>query len=323
MYSLKDISVIIPTYNRAEEFSNKTLKALIPFMPLLNEIIVVDQSENEETKTLIKKLKIKNLKYIFSSPPAITIARNNGVKKISKTSKIICFLDDDLSLDRNYFSEILKVFNENPNILAVGGTQQHLPLSTFEIVRNCIKKAFFLGNFGKSVSITSAYGNNYPLKIDKPLYAQWLPGFNMAYKREVFKSQKFDENLLGYTIAEDTDFSYNLYKKRPNSIIITPEAKIRHLTSFVGRYPTEKMEYINQIDHFYFNFKNLNRSLAQKAVFVWAVFGIFALRAADLLSFKKISYLKFKFFIKSLFYCLSNLNKIKKGKLRDFNLQEV
>ena len=57
MYTTKKISVVIPTYNRPKDVS-QTLKSLVPLASLLCEIIIVDQSKNEDTKSP-NRLKIK------------------------------------------------------------------------------------------------------------------------------------------------------------------------------------------------------------------------------------------------------------------------
>lgn len=318
-YTIKDISLVIPTYNRANEVK-ETLKSLGKFSKNLNEILILDQTKTDETKNLVKSLKNKKIKWIFSKTPSITIARNLGVKKSLKSSRIICFLDDDVIADSNYFTEILRVFNENPESIAVGGRDPSAYVGTQSKLSNFIRKIFFLGHYEHNKArIVSAYGNTYPLRLSKIVNAQWIPGVNMAYKKEIFREQKFDENFLGYAVAEDTDFSYRICKKYPNSIFITPYARLIHRVSQVARQPTRKLAYINQIDHFYFNFKDLNKNAAQKLIFIWSLFGISLLRTLNLLTFKKSNYLKFKFFFQSLFYCLMNLKKIKKGKLREFD----
>lgn len=317
-YTTKDISVVIPAYNRPEDLK-KTFKSLLKFAKDLNEIIVVDQSKDDLTKKLVKSFKIKNLRYVFSETPSITIARNLGVKKASKKSKIVCFLDDDIVLGENYFSEILKIFNKHPEAKAVAGKSFSAKPPKLE---NLLKRIFFLGYLEKeSARMVSAYGNTHPENLKKVINVQWLPGVNMAYKKEVFNEQKFDENLLGYTVTEDTGFSYGLYKKHKDSLFLTPNAKIVHRASTVARTPTKRLAYINQVDHFYLNFKQFNSNTREKIIFVWVIFGITLLRTLNML-FKptKNNYLNWNYFIKSLFYCLTNLNKIKKGRVRDFRV---
>lgn len=319
-YGISDISVVIPTYNRASELK-ETLNSLSKFSKSLNEVVIVDQSKTTETRNLVKSMKNKKIKYIFSKTPSITIARNLGVKKSSKSSKIVCFIDDDVTLGENYFLEILKIFNEHPNAKGAAGVDDcaYRRGGFGEKMQMFLKKVFFLGHYTRDkAKIVSAYGNVYPMNPSKTITAEWIPGVNMVYKKEVFDFQKFDENLLGYTVSEDIDFSYRLSMKHPNSIFITPHAKLTHRVSKVAREPTKRLAYINQVDHFYFNFKNLNKTLGQKLIFLWSLFGIFLMRFLLVLTFNKKNYLNFKFFLSSLFYCLTNLDKIKKGRVRDF-----
>jgi len=321
MFREKDISVIIPTYNRVEDLK-ETFDSLKPHISKLNEILIIDQSKDDKTKKLIKNLRNKKIRYFHLGIPSITIARNFGIKNVSKDSKLICFLDDDVTPGNNYFSEIIDVFNKNQKIKAAGGYQIINLNNTFQKLENIAKKIFFLGHFEKDKArIISAYGNTYPFSLKRNLFSQWLPGVNMCYRKEIFDDgMKFDENLLGYTIAEDIDFSYRVYKKYgQQSIIITPFAKIAHRASPVERYPTKRMSYVNQIDHFYFYFKNLNRNLKEKLIFAWSLFGITILRLGNLiLKPNKINFLKFIYYIESLSYCILNIKKIKNGKLRDF-----
>ncbi len=319
MYKHKNISVIIPTCNRSEDIK-KTLIKLNKSLGDLCEVIIVDQSSNNQTRNLVKSLKSRKIKYLFSNTPSITIARNLGVKRASKSSKIIVFIDDDVDLDKNYFTEILKIFNNFSEARAVAAYVPSPELEKMSLLDILLRKLFFISFPDKEKArILSSYCNTYPSKLNKIINSQWLPGVNMAYKKSVFSEQKFDENILGYTIAEDIDFTFRLYKKYPKSLFITPSAKIIHRVSNVERYPTEKMSFINQIDHFYFNFKNLNKSLSQKLIFIWSIVGITLLRTIKFVSTRKeINYLKLKFYLKSLFYCLRNIKKIKSGRLREF-----
>ena len=319
MFKTKDISVVIPTYNRAEDL-RVTLESIKKFSKNLKEIIIVDQSTNDATKNMLKSFKWSNLKYVFSKTPAITIARNLGVKNSKKSTKIICFLDDDVILDDNYFNKILEVFNEHPEAMGVAGYNPLPADFIISRVEETLKKLFFLGHIEnkEQARMISAYGNTYPASLSKVIHTQWLPGVNMAYRKEIFKDQQFDENLLGYTVAEDIDFSYRLWKRYNYGVFITPFAKVVHRVSLVEREPTIRISYINQIDHWYFQGKNMH-SLGQKLIFLWSLFGIGILRSLKMIfSMKKNDYLKWKYYFISLAYCFSHRWEIKQGKLRLF-----
>lgn len=314
MYKPSNISVIIPTYNRAKDLE-KTLGSFKNSIKSLNEVIIIDQSANDETKSLVNKLKNNKIKYIYSSKPSLTRARNLGISRASRKSELICFIDDDVTLDKDYFAEIVKVFNENLEAKAVAGYFK--PNKEFGSIETVIRRIFFLNVLeNNKVNVSSVYGNSYARKLDRTVNSQWIPGVNMVFKREVFNKQKFDEHLEGYALGEDFDFTYRLYQKHPNSLFITPFAKLIHRASGVERYPDEKMAYVNQINHFYLNFKNFNSTIGEKITFVWMMFGISLLRTSQLLKlWGKKDMLKLKFHFGSLFYCLKNLRRIKRGNL--------
>ncbi len=319
-YNVEDISVIIPTYNRENDLKEK-LSQNKHIIQSIKELLIIDQSTNKDIFTLIKKLKNNKIKYFHLQKPSLTAARNFGVSKVSKSSKIICFLDDDVTLSKNYLKEIISVFNNSVSVLAVGGYQAHKPSSFPNRLLNIFKKLFFLGHLEKNNAyVSSTYGNNYPSELTRTINSNWIPGLNMCFKKIIFKEQKFDENLKGYALAEDLDFSYRIFKKHSNSLFISPYASVIHRTSDVERYPTEKLIYTNQINHFYLNFKNFNSNFKEKFIFVWTLTGIVFLRLFGiLLAPNKMNYLKLKFFILSLFFCFRNLSSIKKGHL-DFKL---
>ncbi len=320
MYSLKDISVIIPTYNRSKDL-DETLKNLTLFSKKICQVIIIDQSKNNESRKIVSKYakSISNIEYIYSSVPSITIARNLGVNKLSNKTRLVCFIDDDVTLDKNYFEEILKIFNNYSGAKAVAGYVPSPELRKMPFIEVFLRRLFFI-SFGEKdrARMISAYGNTYPSTLTKVINSHWIPGVNMVYKREIFKEQQFDENLLGYTVAEDIDFSYRIFKKYPQSVFITPYAKLIHRVSNVERAPTAKMSYINQVDHFYFQYKNMV-GLKQKFIFEWSLLGIAILRGLKMLiTRRKEDYLKLKYFLISLKYCLIERNKIKKGLVREF-----
>jgi len=312
MYKTKDISVIIPTYNRAQDLK-KTLSSIDT--KEVDEILIIDQSPNKDTKKLIEKIKDKKIKYIFSDIPSLTMARNIGISKVNKKSKIVCFFDDDITLGKNYFQEIIKVFNAYQEVKGVSAW--YLPEIKINKIEQFVKKIFFIENLTKnSAKVLSVYGNTYPRILTKEIKSQWLSGFNMCFRKEAFDEFHFDNNFSGYSLAEDFDFSYRIYKKYPCSLLLTPHAKITHRASIVERNPTEKSSYMNQINHFYLNYKNFDSNLLEKFKFAWCLFGISLLRTLKfLLGFKNKDWLKLKYFFKSLGYCIKILDKIKKGKL--------
>ena len=320
-YSLNDISVIIPTYNRSAEIQ-ETLNEIVKHP--IKEILLIDQSTNIEEANQIKticdsyKTSICPPKYYHFDFASTAKARNKGIELSNNQSKIICFIDDDVSIANNYFQIIIQKFNNNPNTQGVAAYNQ---LSTVSkntyLIDLFLGSIFFLRNYDKDkCRMVSPYGNIYPYNLNKDIYAEWFPGFNTAYKKEIFTTIQFNDNLGGYSLAEDTDVSYGLFLKNPKALILTTDTIVKHRYSAIERIDHKKLSYINQIDHFYIYWK-YNESF-NKIKFYWSLFGILIFRTISLLNFKSKSIIKWRYFIKSWLYCIKNKKQIMNGEMRNF-----
>lgn len=309
-FTLSDISLIIPTYNRVNDL-RETLNSFKPFWGKLKEILIIDQSTDTLTQKFIASLDIKNIIYIHSATPSLTRARNYGVSKSNKSSRIIGFLDDDVTLSKEYFEGILSVFNGKPDALGVSGW--YFPDIQVNRSEQLIKKFFRIEHYERNnASVVSAYGQVYPSQLDRVINAEWVPGFNMFFKRDVFTHFSFDERLEKYALGEDFDFTYRISKRHPRSLFITPYAPLVHRASIVERYPTQRAAEMNQVNHFYINFKNFNKTFNEKLAFFWVLLGILLLRVIRLsITRKKTDMVKLFFFSKTLLYCLIHLRKVR------------
>jgi len=312
-YSLKDISVIIATYNRYGDLAI-TINSFKKYVSSLKEVIIIDQSTNDLTKETVKELRERNIKYFHSKTPSLTLARNLGVDKSSKKAKITLFLDDDVFIGRGYFEGILEVFNVEKGVVGVAGHYfQNIKVNRFA---NFARKIFLIEHRQKnSVNVYSPYGASYPTILTKTINASWLPGFNMAFKKEVFETNKFDENFFKYGLGEDFEFTTRLNKKYPNSLFITPFAKIVHRVSEAERMPKPKLVYMNHVNKLYIQKKNFNtfEGIVSTGIALLIISIMHLFIAISNPTNKNL--LKCGMHFKSLFYCLRRLNLIRKGDL--------
>ncbi|HET9530055.1 MAG TPA: glycosyltransferase [Blastocatellia bacterium] len=85
------VSVVIPTYNRAE-LLNETIKSVLNQSFKALEIIVVDDGSTDDTREVVSGLN-GPIKYIYQENKGRSAARNRGFKLSS--GEYICFLDSD------------------------------------------------------------------------------------------------------------------------------------------------------------------------------------------------------------------------------------
>jgi len=105
------ISLIIPTYNRANLIEN-TLLSVFNQTIKVDEIIVIDDGSTDNTKQILEQYDIK---YIFQENQGVSSARNTGIKRAK--NEWICFLDSDDIWEHNKIEKQIAFHIENQHIL--------------------------------------------------------------------------------------------------------------------------------------------------------------------------------------------------------------
>jgi hypothetical protein len=85
------ISVVIPTYNRAE-FIGKAIKSAQSAIEPIDEIIVIDDGSTDNTQEVIKPF-LSKIRYIRTENKGAGAARNRGIQEAQKP--LVAFLDSD------------------------------------------------------------------------------------------------------------------------------------------------------------------------------------------------------------------------------------
>jgi GT2 family glycosyltransferase len=282
--SLPSVSIIIPTRNRPRNSEDLLQSILQQTQPPL-EVIIVDDSDNDLTKNLVKQYEGEftkigsKFKYIKGPKDGLPAARNLGVKFAE--GDLILFLDDDTLLEKNVIQTLIFFFEKNPKalgvqprILNVGGSSsdsKHV-LSLFQY---SILKVFMLTYSAENkLSVRRSGMSIFPSTLTRVIAAQRLFGCCFCVKREIFTNFKFDENLKLWAYMEDLDFSYRVYKKNPDSLFAIPYAKVVHKHSPEGRISSKTTIYMSIIYWFYIFFKDFfESSILNLLAFMWALLG--------------------------------------------------
>jgi glycosyltransferase involved in cell wall biosynthesis len=130
------ISVVIPTYNRAA-FLKSSLKSLAEqTLPASRfEVLVVDDGSQDETESVCRKWSARfPLRYLFERNSGISAAKNLGV--VAARGDIIFFFDDDDVAHEDLLQEHLKIHESCPqeHVAVLGHTQWHPSLPVTEVM---------------------------------------------------------------------------------------------------------------------------------------------------------------------------------------------
>ncbi len=86
------ISVIIPTYNRAN-FLGEAIESVLSQTYKNLEVIIIDDGSTDDTRQLIEKYTDKRIIYLYQEHGGTSAARNKGIQEAK--GEYIAFLDSD------------------------------------------------------------------------------------------------------------------------------------------------------------------------------------------------------------------------------------
>lgn len=225
-----DLSVIVCTRNRAALLRG-CLASLLEGIPsnIKVEVIVVDNGSSDDTRDVVLSFqeRFSNLKLVSEMRMGLSIARNMGIKEA--TGGIICFIDDDVVVEKKYLLEVLSPFR-NKDIVCVGGKVIGLwPEGRIP--------DWFSPKFGHVISETP-FGekSRYMKKNEFPF------GCNIAFRKEVFVEVGGFNEMLGkrgdnLIYGEEIDLCHKLQAEH-RQFYYHAEALVHHHVS--GERATKK-----------------------------------------------------------------------------------
>lgn len=256
-----------------------------------DEILIVDGSTNEKTKEMIAQNQLKNLHYFLVSPEhrGLTRQRNFGIAKTSPAIEVICFLDDDVILEADYFEKLIETYTIYPETLGAGGhvtndakwykIDESFKPGANDFVfdgwkreepsRFRLRKKFGLDadvppgcspdfSHGRSLSFLPPSGKIYR--------TEQLIGCTCSFKKSVFDTFSFSHYFEGYGLYEDADLTLRISKTGP--IYTNTAARLAHYHDQSGR-PNQYKYGLMVVRNGWFVWRVKNPDPAFKARFKW------------------------------------------------------
>ncbi len=223
-----------------------------------DEIIIVDGSTNREIEKLLKENQFENLRYFLVSQNfrGLTKQRNFGIDRTFSDTDVVCFLDDDVILKKDYFEQLLFTYQEYPEALGVGGfiiediqydfvgydyqsnsnefffdgwkrkdSSRFVLRKKLGLDSDCSPGFSPLFSHGRSVSFLPPSGKIYE--------SEQLMGGVSSFKKTLFDRIQFSTYFEGYGLYEDTDFS--IRAAQIGKLYLNTNAKLYHYHAASGR----------------------------------------------------------------------------------------
>jgi GT2 family glycosyltransferase len=170
--------------------------------------------------------------------------------------EVVCFLDDDTILEKDYFEETIRTFETQPSISGVGGVainenswtlaepnikydaHRYYQWDGFvykEGQRNVVRNYLGLqSHLGPGRMSDYSHGKTCGFPLDgKTHEVDLLIGMSFAFRRKVVDSIRFSPYFEGYGLYEDADFSIRALQFGKNAI--NTKARLSHFHHPSGR----------------------------------------------------------------------------------------
>ncbi len=109
-----DVSVVIPTFNRAYCLERAILSALNQDAGQ-TEVIVVDDGSEDNTASVVRNIADSRLRYIKKTNGGVSSARNVGLD--AATGRLVAFLDSDDYWPEKYLGKMVAALEQHPHYI--------------------------------------------------------------------------------------------------------------------------------------------------------------------------------------------------------------
>lgn len=187
-----DISVIIPTYNRAQKLEETVKSVEASAQGMTCEVLLVDDNSQDLTPSVASRLSATygNIRYFrndFNRGPAA--ARNRAI--VEARGDLIFFTDDDCIVPSDWLSSFKRHFDENPNVYGAGGILRALTDNWISWIERCKDSVL-------KIKMNSQQTGRQGIPV----------GFtnNLAYRKSVFEKVGLFNEHFKVPAGEDVEF---------------------------------------------------------------------------------------------------------------------
>lgn len=222
-YACHDLTVLVPTLNRPQKLS-QLFDSLAAQTEKVGRVIIVDGAESAESVVRAYATRLP-VEYFRCVPPSQIRQRNYGLAQLHARDRLIVLLDDDMVLEPEAISEMVRFWNTvEPETAGI----------CFNIVNGEPERRTFLRRFlgltASGAGLVLRSGQTTAVThMEESIRVQWLPGGATVWRREVLLDNPYREVSSRWAIGEDLIFSYPVGKRLPLYVCATARARHEHV----------------------------------------------------------------------------------------------
>jgi len=238
------VSVVICTKNREDQLRSVSLPSLAWQQGTASfEVIVWDASDNDRSQTLVKEFAAENpgitVRYFKAPRVGLSRQRNDAVKEAH--GDVVFFIDDDSEISPDGIDALAAMFAADDRI--AGGClplDYNFPAGTQPaILRFTGPSTWFVrGYYRVFEAAKKASGYYPPTPPTRSDSISYLFGCDMAFRKEIFATHRFEERLQrfsNYVICDDLIFSRVLLQEG-RELQVAKEGCVVHRPASGGRF---------------------------------------------------------------------------------------
>jgi len=267
------VSAIVPTKNRADMLV-VAVRALLAQSAPVDELIVVDQSQDELGDRLVRALvddtpasQRPRLDYVLD--PAVAgaaAARNVGLDRA--TGDIVLCCDDDVVADSRAVERLLTHYQAAPDCAGLAPVITNYPAPGR--LRRLYRRLFELGPFHDERQPVYWFWRRYAEPTRVPV--RMFTGAMMSFRRSALGGIRHDARYRGASVGEDIDLCWTLWRRGARLALATDARIVHNRAPRPAARPEEA-----QIAAWGFLYrKHLPKTLSIRLAFRWYVVGVFA-----------------------------------------------
>jgi cellulose synthase/poly-beta-1,6-N-acetylglucosamine synthase-like glycosyltransferase len=225
--SMSGVSVIIASYRRIDQLA-RCLEGVRAQTRPVEEVLVVVHSSDIGTAEYVTKLEetLPQLRGVVSSRAGSVAAYNAGLAAANQP--IVAYVDDDAVPNPDWTELIVRMFERDHRIAAVGGRDIFVDGGALEAPsRRSGRRAG-----GPPVGQIQRFGRmiaNHHLGAGRARDVDVLKGVNMSFRRDAVIGHGFDTRLRGNGAQVHSELSICLpLRRRGLRIIYDPEIVVLH-----------------------------------------------------------------------------------------------